>query len=78
MLKNSDNFSMQEALRLANSDAGQQLLALLKQEHGTQLQRAMDQASAGDYEQVQKTLGSLLETPQAQALLRQLGGSNHG
>ena len=27
MLKNSQNFSMQEALRLANSDAGQRLLA---------------------------------------------------
>ena len=78
MLKNSDNFSMQEALRLANSDAGQQLLALLKQENGSALQRAMDQAGAGDYEQVQKTLGSLLESPQAQALLRQLGGNDHG
>ena len=78
MLKNSDNFSMQEALRLANSDAGQQLLALLKQENGSALQRAMDQAGAGDYEQVQKTLGSLLESPQAQALLRQLRGNDHG
>ncbi len=78
MLKNSDNFSMQEALRLANSDAGQQLLALLKQEHGTQLQRAMDQAGAGEYEQVQKTLGSVLSSPQAQELLRQLGGNKHG
>lgn len=78
MLKNSDNFSMQDALRLANSDAGQQLLALLKQEHGAQLQRAMDQAGAGEYEQVQKTLGSVLSSPQAQELLRQLGGNNHG
>ena len=78
MLKNSDNFSMQEAQRLANSDAGQQLLALLKQEHGTQLQRAMDQAGAGEYEKVQQTLGSMLSTPQVQALLRQLGGNDHG
>lgn len=78
MQKNSDNFSMQDALRLANSDAGQQLLALLKQEHGTQLQRAIDQAGAGEYEQVQKTLGSFLSSPQAQELLRQLGGNKHG
>jgi len=40
MQKNSQNFSMQEALRLANSDAGQQLLALLKQSGGEQLQQA--------------------------------------
>ena len=78
MQKNSNNFSMQDALRLANSDAGQQLLALLKQEHGTQLQRAIDQAGAGEYEQVQKTLGSFLSSPQAQELLRQLGGNKHG
>ena len=78
MQKNSDNFSMQDALRLANSDAGQQLLALLKQEHGTQLQRAIDQAGAGEYEQVQKTLGSFLSSPQPQELLRQLGGNQHG
>ena len=44
MQKNSDNFSMQEALRLAGSDAGQQLLALLRQSNGTQLQQAMEQA----------------------------------
>ena len=29
MQKNSDNFSMQDALRLAKSDAGQQLFAML-------------------------------------------------
>lgn len=78
MLKKSNNFPMEDGLRLANSDAGQQLLELLKQKHGTTLQQAMDQVNAGDYDQVQKTLGSVLSSPEAQALLRQLGGSNHG
>ena len=78
MLKKSDNFSMEDGLRLANSDAGQQLLTLLKQEHGTTLQRAMEQINTGNYDEVKKTLGSVFASPEAQALLRQLGGSNHG
>jgi hypothetical protein len=74
MLKNSQNFSMQEAMRLANSDAGKQLLAILKESDSTMMQQAMDDASAGNYENMQKTLSSLLSSPQVQALLKELGG----
>ena len=74
MLKNSQNFSMQEAMRLANSDAGKQLLAILKESDSTMMQQAMEDASAGNYENMQKTLSSLLSSPQVQALLKELGG----
>ena len=77
MQKNADRFSMQEVMRLAQSDTGQQLLALLKRENGAALQQAMEQAAAGDYAQVQKTMSSLLTSPEAQALLRQLGGNGN-
>ena len=77
MQKNSQNFSMQDALRLANSDAGQRLLAILKQSDSSKLQEAMDQAAAGDYERIQKTLSSLLDSSEVQALLREMGGQ-HG
>lgn len=77
MQKNADRFSMQEVMRLAQSDTGQQLLALLKRENGAALQQAMDQAATGDYAQVQKTMSSLLTSPEAQALLRQLGGNGN-
>lgn len=76
MQKNSGNFSMQEALRLANSDAGQRLLAILKQSDSTQMHQAMDQVSAGNYDDAQKTLSSLLNSPEIQALLKELGDSN--
>ena len=76
MLKNSGNFSMQEALRLSNSDAGQRLLAILKQSDSTQMHQAMDQVSAGNYDDAQKTLSSLLNSPEIQALLKELGDSN--
>ena len=70
MQKNSDNFSMQDALRMAQSDAGQQLFALLKAQNGDTLNRAMDQAAAGDYTQARQT--------QVQAMLEQMRRQNNG
>lgn len=74
MSKKSDDFSMSDAMRLAKSPAGQQLFAALQAQNGDALQQAMDQAAAGDYEQVKKTMSALLQDPKMQALLRQLGG----
>ena len=74
MQKNSHNFSMQDAMRLANTDAGQRLLAILKQSDGDTLQQAMDQATTGNYEKMQNTLSTLLASPEVQALLKELGG----
>ena len=72
MQKNSQNFSMQDALRLARSDAGQQLFSLLKESDGKALQQAADLAAAGDYRQAGNALSKLLEDPQIQAFLKQL------
>ena len=74
MLKNSQNFSMQEALRLANSDAGQRLLAMLKDSGGPALEKAM---ASGDREAMARTLSPLLASPEIRALLKQLEDS-HG
>lgn len=73
MEQNSD-FSMQEAMRLAQSPAGQQLIALLQQQNSAQLQNAIHAAAAGDYQNAKNALSSLLNTPEAQELLQQLGG----
>lgn len=72
MQKNSQNFSMQDALRLANSDAGQRLLAILKQSDGAQLGKAMDSAAAGDYSSAAQALSSLLEREDVRKLLKQM------
>ena len=74
MEKNSQEFSMQEAMRLAKSPAGQQLLAMLRQADSHQLQQAMTQVSSGDYTSAQTTIQSLLENPEIQKLLQQFGG----
>ena len=48
MEKKSQDFSVQEAKRLASTPEGQQLLQLLKQQDSGQLQQAMEQASKGN------------------------------
>ena len=66
--------SMQEMLRLAASPAGKQLIALMQQKGGEDLQKAMKLAAAGDYTQAKDALQSVLSDPQAQKLLNELGG----
>lgn len=73
MQKNSDDFSMQEALRLAKSPAGQQLLAMLQRSDSGQLQQAINQATAGDYTKASQTISTLLSSPEAKKLLEELG-----
>lgn len=65
MEKKSEDFSTQEALRLAKTPAGQQLLAKLQQADPQQLQKIARQASAGDYANA---------AAQLSALIKQLGG----
>ena len=73
MQKNSQDFSMQEALRLAKTPAGQQLLAMLQQADPQTLQKAMQQATSGNYQEASKSLNHLLSTPEAQSLMKELG-----
>lgn len=73
-----DSFSMEEAKRLAQSDAGQKLYSSLQQTHGQQLQDVMAQATAGNYTAVKKTISEMLNTPEVKAFLQQMGGSSDG
>ncbi len=74
MQKNSENFSMQDALRLAKSDAGQQLLALLQQSDPSMLQSAADQAAAGNMDAVRQMLAPLLASDEVKQLMKQMEG----
>lgn len=77
MEKKSQDFSIKEAKRLANTQEGKQLMALLQQKDKGQLEQAMAQAAAGNYKEAGATLQSLLASPEAQQLIQQLGGK-HG
>ena len=78
MEKKYDDFSMQEAIRLAQSDTGQQLLHLLKNNHSEAARSAMNSAQNGDIAQAQKALQAFLSDPKAQALLQDLKEGRHG
>ena len=74
MAYKSSDFSMENAAKLAGSEAGQQLLALLQQADPATLRAAMNQAMAGDMQSAKEALSPLLASEQIQKLLRQLGG----
>lgn len=74
MQNRSDNPNpMQEAMKIASTPAGQQLLKLLRQNGGQELQQAMEKAAAGDYDQAKQAINALLSDPEAKKLLQQLG-----
>lgn len=60
-------------LRLAQSPAGQQLIAALKQSQGDNLSQAMAKAAIGDYTHAQKIISDFLSTPEGKSLLQQFG-----
>lgn len=58
---------------LAQTDAGKELLRYLQKNQGSALQSALQGAETGDYTQAKQLARSLLSSPEARALLRQLG-----
>lgn len=77
MEENSNNFSMQDMMRLAGTPAGQQLLNHLQKKNAKQLQIAIAHAVSGNMDQAKAILSELIGDPESQKLIRQLGGS-HG
>lgn len=74
MDKKSNHISMQEAVRMAKSPAGQQLLTMLQQSDPETIQKAMAQASSGDFSQISETLAPILASEDVKKLLQQMGG----
>ena len=75
MHKNSENFSVQDAMRLAGTPAGQELLNLLRQGDSSKLQQAAQMASEGNYAQAQQLLSGFLQDPEVHRLLSKMGGA---
>lgn len=74
MEKKNQDFSMEDVMRIAKSPAGQQLMALLQQKDSAALAKVSEQAKSGNYSQAGQTLSSLLSSPEAQKLMKELGG----
>lgn len=74
----SQEFSMQQAMKLAASEQGKQLYKQLQEEHGALLESAMLQARSGNYDQIKKTLSMLLNSPEGKIILDQLRRQENG
>lgn len=71
------DFDMRRAMTMAGTPAGQRLLAILRNQSGPELQRAMEQAVSGDHASAKQALAALIDTPEVRSLLKQLEGENH-
>lgn len=78
MQKKSEDFSVEEAMRLAKTPAGQQLLAMLRQENSGQLSQIMSMAQTGDMAGASHALKRILSSKDAQALLKKMEEQSHG
>ena len=78
MEKNFSDFSVTDVQRLAQSDAGQELLTLLQKDHASATDAAKESAANGNYGKLQAQLADIMEDPRAKALLRQLWEDYHG
>ena len=63
---------LEQARLFADTPAGQQLKALLRQSNAQGLRKAMDQAAQGDLDAARKSIETFLSTPEAAELLGQL------
>lgn len=69
---------IQDAMRMANSPAGQQLIRHLRQTGGEDLNHALNQASAGDYTKAMQLLSQMAKSPDLQKYLKQLRREENG
>ena len=72
-----DQISPQDIMALIRSPIGQQLLIMLRQQNPGNLAQASQLAMSGDYAGAQAALASVMQDPNIQALLRQLGGGQN-
>lgn len=76
MQNNSQNFSMQDLMRIAQSPAGRQLISLLQQGDPRELDKITHLASTGNLSQAKDMLQQILNTDKAKDLMQQLGENN--
>lgn len=65
---------IEQMLKLASTPQGQAVLSQLQNNHPAELETAIAQAQAGNYQQVQKTLAEFLNSPAGKELMKQLRG----
>ncbi|MBE6934640.1 MAG: hypothetical protein E7462_06315 [Ruminococcaceae bacterium] len=69
---------MEELLKFASTPQGQALLSQLQQKHGQELEAAMAQAQAGNYDQVKQMVSDFLKSPSGKLIMMQFRGRFNG
>lgn len=64
-----------ELLKIANSPAGQELMALIQKNRDEHFDEAMQQAQSGDFSQAKTILSQMLSSEEAQDLVKKIRGS---
>lgn len=75
MMKNSRDFSMEDAIRAAQSPQGQALLEVLQRTGTPDAQHALERAMNGDPRKAQEIFQALMCDPEARNLLARLEDS---
>ena len=71
-----DNNTLQQVLKLAQSPAGQKLMAMLQSADQQTLSKARQQAADGDYTTAKDTLSSILHSAQMQQIIQEMRNQN--
>ncbi len=73
-----DEFSMKEAMRFAGSDAGKALFAVLRENHGNEMQQIQQDLASGNMNAAKDAILKLLNSPDAKNAMDHPGGKQHG
>lgn len=77
-MDNKNSFSVEQAKKMANSDAGKQLFALLQQTQGDQLKVAMEDAANGNYAKAMQAMSAMMNSPKAKDLMEKMRRQSDG
>lgn len=69
--------AMREAMRMAQTVEGQQLIRILQNSREIDMQAALQKAAAGDFDSAKQAISAAMNNPEVQKLLQKLGGT-HG
>lgn len=73
MDEKSQKALMQEAMRIAASPQGKQLLSMLNQRQSDKLGKAMASYQAGNAQEAKRILEEVLSSPQGKKIMEQMG-----
>lgn len=73
-----EGMTIEDLTALTESPNARSLISQLQNQHSPQLESAIRQAQAGNFQQVRETLNQYLQSPMGQEMLKKLRGDSNG